>query len=146
MTDQTKTNQTQPAVNPAIIGGVVGTGVGLLASANTGKKIVSKIGQSAMLQKAGKELCETAQELIYDQAKIMLKQSLSNSLTKYQQKIFHPLQEQKAAHRENDAGKNEPQTDMTDQYKELKEENKELNENLNRIEDKLNKLLQAMEQ
>ncbi|WP_156644856.1 GvpT/GvpP family gas vesicle accessory protein [Lentibacillus sp. JNUCC-1] len=140
-----ETTQSKTTINPVIIGGVIGTSVGILASANTGKKVVGGIGKSAFVQKAGEELCDLAREMIYDQTKFMLKQSLSNSLANYQQKIFPALETRDDETNDEAKTHKQAQTKSNDPYKELKQENQELKENLSRIEDKLNQLLGAME-
>ncbi|MCG1028994.1 gas vesicle protein GvpP [Virgibacillus halodenitrificans] len=127
---------------PAVIGGVVGAGVGLLASPEVSKKVAGRIGQSEVLQSAGRELRRTAQEMVTEQAMIMLKQSATSSLSKYQQKLLGESQETSPSNNQNKESSSE---DGDDRYQELKQENKELNDNLERIEDKLNTLLKALD-
>ncbi|MEC2160860.1 GvpT/GvpP family gas vesicle accessory protein [Virgibacillus halodenitrificans] len=127
---------------PVVIGGVVGAGVGLLASPEVSKKVAGRVGQSEVLQSAGRELRRTAQEMVTEQAMIMLKQSATSSLSKYQQKLLGESQETSPSNNQNKESSSE---DRDDRYQELKQENKELNDNLERIEDKLNTLLKALD-
>ncbi|AIF43110.1 GvpT/GvpP family gas vesicle accessory protein [Virgibacillus sp. SK37] len=129
-------------IYPAVIGGVVGAGVGLLASPEVSKKVAGRIGQSEVLQSAGRELRRTAQEMVTEQAMIMLKQSATSSLSKYQQKL---LGDSQAASSSNNPNKENGAEDEDNRYQELKQENKDLNDNLERIEDKLNTLLKALD-
>lgn len=121
------------AVNLALVGGVVGASVGLLASPESGKKVFTRIGQSNAVKGAGREIRRTAQDIITEQMMNAFRQNASGYIS--------GLLGQGNKDEEKTPEENKP--DFQEQYKELKEENNNLNENLQRIEEKLNALLEA---
>ncbi|UOQ92417.1 gas vesicle protein GvpP [Halobacillus shinanisalinarum] len=140
--DQQQSTDSQNSMNLALIGGVVGASVGLLASPDTGKKVAGRIGQSEVIRGAGRELRRTAQEIITEQAMITLRQTATGYWNKYEGKLLGQGQEEEITKDRTSSTENN-EDGYSEQYKELKEENKNLNENLQRIEEKLNALLEA---
>lgn len=130
-------DDSKKTINLALVGGVVGAGMGYLASPEGGRKIATRIGQSGVIRGAGRELGRTAQDMIMEQAMIALRQNAAGYIGKYGGSLFgeENVSEEKTTE--------DKKIDLQEQYKELKEENNSLNENLQRIEEKLNALLEA---
>lgn len=121
------------AMNHAILGGIIGAGLGLLSTPGTGKKVVESINQSDLMRTAGNELRKTTQQIITEQLMLTLRQTAAGYRNKYEGTL---LKQDKGNEQTDDSDSN-----FTDQYEELKEENKNLNEHLQRIEEKLDALL-----
>ncbi|MFD2924971.1 YtxH domain-containing protein [Halobacillus naozhouensis] len=138
-----KSTESANSTNLALIGGVVGASMGLLASPETGKKVAGRIGQSEVFKGASRELRRTAQEIITEQAMITLRQTAAGYWGKYENKLLNHGQEKEKSEEDRTSSTETSEHDDSEQYKELKEENKRLNENLQRIEEKLNALLEA---
>lgn len=115
------------SMNLAIVGGVVGAGIGLLANPQTSKKIISNLSDSEFVKVAGKEFKKTAQELLAGQAQNSVKHLAEGYLSKIEDGLLSP---------KKDRGGDE-------KYQEIKEENKHLNERLQRIENMLNDLVES---
>jgi gas vesicle protein len=128
----------QPSVPYALAGGIVGAGLGLLASPENGKRIVNRIGQSSVLKIAGREVLRTTQDMLTEQAMLALRQNATGYIQRYTEKLHEPRQETHPDALENN------QDPYQEKYEELKEENKNLHNNLQRIEDKLNTLLEVV--
>lgn len=128
-------------VNYAIIGGVVGAGVGLLSHPGTGKKIAGSLGKSEVVRLAGNELRRTAQEFITEQALITLRQSAAGYMSRYENGLL-PFNKKKeeTAQQEQEATTSSANSD---EIEEIKEENKNLNERLERIEEMLSSLVES---
>jgi gas vesicle protein len=130
-------------VNYAIIGGVVGAGVGLLSHPGTGKKVVGSLGKSEVVRMAGNELRRSAQEFITEQALITLRQTATGYMSKYENGLL-PFNKKK----EDETAKQEQQEETSssvqnNEIEEIKEENKNLNERLERIEEMLSSLVES---
>jgi gas vesicle protein len=122
------------SMNQAVIGGVVGAGIGLLSSHETSKNLLKNFSETEFIKHAGNELKKTAQELLIEQAQYSLRQLASNYKT---QEEDHSLASEKE---NNDEVKAD---DSPDQYEEIKEENKNLNDRLDRIEKMLSALAES---
>ncbi|MFC0274762.1 GvpT/GvpP family gas vesicle accessory protein [Metabacillus herbersteinensis] len=131
----------QNSLNLAILGGVVGAGIGLLSSPETGKKVITSLGQSEVMRATGRELKRTAQEIIAEQAMCHLR----NTATGYLEKgnLSNLLASKKKKETSDREEAEESGKESSSQFDELKEENKKLNDQFERIEHKLNDLLDA---
>ncbi|WP_332698339.1 GvpT/GvpP family gas vesicle accessory protein [Halalkalibacter lacteus] len=127
------------SMNLAIIGGVVGAGIGLLSSPGTSKKVLKSISESEILRVASKELKRTAHEVITEQAVNSIKQTASS----YMSKSEGGLLSLKKKNDDNDKEINSSDEDHSSQYDEIKEDNKNLNERLEKIENMLNDLVDS---
>jgi gas vesicle protein len=144
--NQTETNdggRSAMNVNYAIIGGVVGAGVGLLSHPGTGKKVVGSLGKSEVVRMAGNELRRSAQEFITEQALITLRQTATGYMSKYENGLlpFNKKKEDETA--EQDQQEETSSSVQNDEIEEIKEENKNLNERLERIEEMLSSLVES---
>ena len=74
--------KTQNSLNLAILGGVVGAGIGLLSSPQTSKKVLSRLGQSEIVRATGQELRRNAQDILTQQAMGALRQTATGYLEK----------------------------------------------------------------
>lgn len=146
-TKNTEGNEEQSAenrqsMNYAIIGGVVGAGLGLLSNPGTGKKVVDSLGKSDVMKAASKELRRSAQEFLTEQAIITLRQSATGYMSRLEGGLLSPKKKKdeasdaKAESSENSSGQSE-------ELEEIKEENKNLNDRLERIEEMLNSLVES---
>ncbi|MFL8937391.1 GvpT/GvpP family gas vesicle accessory protein [Rossellomorea oryzaecorticis] len=142
--NQTESNEGGRGVNVnyAIIGGVVGAGVGLLSHPGTGKKLAGSLGKSEVVRMAGNELRRTAQEFITEQALITLRQTAAGYMGKYENGMlpFTKKKEEASAQEEQEDTSSSAQND---EIEEIKEENKNLNERLERIEEMLSSLVES---
>ena len=134
-TENTKPSQEKKkgsnySMNFALIGGVVGAGIGLLANPDTSKKAIKKLGESDLMKVASEEFRKTAQELLAGQAQSSIKHLASGYMSKIEQGLLSPKKGNGTSNAESDQG-----------YREIKEENKQLNERLQKIEDMLNNLV-----
>ncbi|WP_409293094.1 GvpT/GvpP family gas vesicle accessory protein [Peribacillus sp. SCS-37] len=118
------------SMNFALIGGVVGAGIGLLANPKTSKKVIKSLGESEFMKIAGDEFRKTAQELLADQAQNSVKQLASGYLSKIEDNLLSPKKQKDGGNSSQDSKK----------YEEIKEENKHLNDRLERIEKMLSDL------
>lgn len=142
--NQTESNEGGRGVNVnyALIGGVVGAGVGLLSHPGTGKKLAGSLGKSEVVRMAGNELRRTAQEFITEQALITLRQTAAGYMGKYENGMlpFTKKKEEASAQEEQEETSSSVQND---EIEEIKEENKNLNERLERIEEMLSSLVES---
>lgn len=122
----------------AIIGGVVGAGLGLLSNPGTTKKMAASLGKSELMKAATKELRRTAQEFVTEQAMISLRQTASGYFNKMDSGVLSPLKNKLID--KKDSGERESQHD---EIKQIKADNQDLNERLERIEEMLNKLVDS---
>lgn len=145
--NQQQEEKTQNSLNLAILGGVVGAGIGLLSSPQTSKKVLSRLGQSEIVRATGQELRRNAQDILTQQAMGALRQTATGYLEKDNlSKLLAPKKKKEETSNEQGDSQEEvsASTEMgTSQYEELKEENKNMNDQLQRIEEMLNKLMDA---
>ncbi|MCJ7989846.1 gas vesicle protein GvpP [Priestia sp. OVS21] len=80
--NQQQEEKTQNSLNLAILGGVVGAGIGLLSSPQTSKKVLSRLGQSEIVRATGQELRRNAQDILTQQAMGALRQTATGYLEK----------------------------------------------------------------
>lgn len=139
--EQNQDEKQHNSLNYAILGGVVGAGIGLLSSPETSKKVINSLGQSEVVRVAGKELRRTAQEIITEQAMAALRQTATGYLDKGNLSSLLAPKKKKESSSENE--KSEDKELDSSQYDELKEENKNMNDQLQRIEEMLNQLIEA---
>ncbi|MGF9945431.1 GvpT/GvpP family gas vesicle accessory protein [Priestia megaterium] len=145
--NQQQEEKTQNSLNLAILGGVVGAGIGLLSSPQTSKKVLSRLGQSEIVRATGQELRRNAQDILTQQAMGALRQTATGYLEKDNlSKLLAP--KKKKEDTSNEQGDSQEEVSQsaemeTSQYEELKEENKNMNDQLQRIEEMLNKLMDA---
>ncbi|MBX9967619.1 GvpT/GvpP family gas vesicle accessory protein [Priestia aryabhattai] len=145
--NQQQEEKTQNSLNLAILGGVVGAGIGLLSSPQTSKKVLSRLGQSEIVRATGQELRRNAQDILTQQAMGALRQTATGYLEKDNlSKLLAP--KKKKEETSNEQGNSQEEVSQsaemeTSQYEELKEENKNMNDQLQRIEEMLNKLMDA---
>ncbi|MCM3252053.1 GvpT/GvpP family gas vesicle accessory protein [Priestia megaterium] len=145
--NQQQEEKTQNSLNLAILGGVVGAGIGLLSSPQTSKKVLSRLGQSEIVRATGQELRRNAQDILTQQAMGALRQTATGYLEKDNlSKLLAPKNKKEDASNEQGDSQEEVSESAemeTSQYEELKEENKNMNDQLQRIEEMLNKLMDA---
>ncbi|MEC2074024.1 GvpT/GvpP family gas vesicle accessory protein [Alkalihalophilus marmarensis] len=142
-----KNNQTN-SMNLALIGGVVGAGIGLLSSPGTSKKVMKSLSESEVMRSAGKELKRTAQEILTEQAINSFRQTASGYMSgggflpkkkNEQQDEDQDQDGQQNKSKEEDSS----QEQSSSEYDEIKEENKQLNDRLEKIEEMLNNLVES---
>lgn len=140
-----QTGESRQSMNYAIIGGVVGAGIGLLSNPGTGKKVVDSLGKSDVMKAASKELRRSAQEFLTEQAIITLRQSATGYMSKLEGGLLSPKKKKEEAAEANEpqADQNRNSADQSEELEEIKEENKNLNERLERIEEMLNSLVES---
>ncbi|MBY0029670.1 gas vesicle protein GvpP [Priestia aryabhattai] len=145
--NQQQEEKTQNSLNLAILGGVVGAGIGLLSSPQTSKKVLSRLGQSEIVRATGQELRRNAQDILTQQAMGALRQTATGYLEKDNlSKLLAPKKKKEETSNEQGDSQEEVSASAemeTSQYEELKEENKNMNDQLQRIEEMLNKLMDA---
>ncbi|MCM3020736.1 gas vesicle protein GvpP [Priestia megaterium] len=145
--NQQQEEKTQNSLNLAILGGVVGAGIGLLSSPQTSKKVLSRLGQSEIVRATGQELRKNAQDILTQQAMGALRQTATGYLEKDNlSKLLAPKKKKEETPNEQGDSQEEVSASAemeTSQYEELKEENKNMNDQLQRIEEMLNKLMDA---
>ncbi|MED4389930.1 gas vesicle protein GvpP [Priestia aryabhattai] len=145
--NQQQEEKTQNSLNLAILGGVVGAGIGLLSSPQTSKKVLSRLGQSEIVRATGQELRRNAQDILTQQAMGALRQTATGYLEKDNlSKLLTPKKKKEETSNEQGDSQEEVSASAemeTSQYEELKEENKNMNDQLQRIEEMLNKLMDA---
>jgi len=140
-----QTAENRQSMNYAIIGGVVGAGIGLLSNPGTGKKVVDSFGKSEVMKAASKELRRSAQEFLTEQAIITLRQSATGYMSRLEGGLLTPKKKKEEASENTDAkaGSDENSSNQSEELEEIKEENKNLNERLERIEEMLNSLVES---
>ncbi|MBN8194071.1 gas vesicle protein GvpP [Bacillus sp. NTK074B] len=146
-TKNTEGNEEQSAenrqsMNYAIIGGVVGAGLGLLSNPGTGKKVVDSLGKSDVMKAASKELRRSAQEFLTEQAIITLRQSATGYMSRLEGGLLSPKKIKDEAS-DAKAESSENSSRQSEELEEIKEENKNLNDRLERIEEMLNSLVES---
>ncbi|RHW33283.1 gas vesicle protein GvpP [Lysinibacillus yapensis] len=127
------------SLNLAVLGGLIGAGIGLLATPENGKKAVRNLGESEFVKAAGKEFKKTAQELLADQAQSSFKQLAMGYINKVENGILSPG-------KGKESGASAPNTateGQSSEYEDIKEENKHLNERLEKIEKMLGELVES---
>ncbi|NHM33229.1 GvpT/GvpP family gas vesicle accessory protein [Neobacillus terrae] len=129
--EPTQEKDSKFSMNQAVIGGVVGAGIGLLSSHETSKNLLKNFSKTEFIKHAGNELKKTAQELLIEQAQYSLRHLASN---------YKTPEEENSLTSEKENNSDVKADDSSDQYEEIKEENKNLNDRLDRIE----KMLSAM--
>ncbi|WP_049665789.1 GvpT/GvpP family gas vesicle accessory protein [Bacillus sp. FJAT-27231] len=132
---QTKENKNDHhhSVNLAIIGGVVGAGVGLFANPETSKRAIRNLGESEFVKMAGEEFKKTAQEVLARQAQTTIRQLAAGYIDETTQEL--PVSKKETN------GSEDYSSDA--KYEEIKNENKNLNERLERIEKMLTNLVNS---
>lgn len=143
--NEEQTAENRQSMNYAIIGGVVGAGIGLLSNPGTGKKVVDSFGKSEVMKAASKELRRSAQEFLTEQAIITLRQSATGYMSRLEGGLLTPKKKKEEASENTDAkaGSDENSSNQSEELEEIKEENKNLNERLERIEEMLNSLVES---
>ncbi|MFI8576983.1 GvpT/GvpP family gas vesicle accessory protein [Rossellomorea aquimaris] len=143
--NEEQTSENRQSMNYAIIGGVVGAGIGLLSNPGTGKKVVDSFGKSEVMKAASKELRRSAQEFLTEQAIITLRQSATGYMSRLEGGLLTPKKKKEEASENTDAkaGSDENSSNQSEELEEIKEENKNLNERLERIEEMLNSLVES---
>ncbi len=134
-----KKDGTNYSLNLAILGGVVGAGISLLASPETSKKVIKNLGETEFVKIAGKEFRKTAQELLAGQAQNSIRQLATGYISKIDEGLLAPKEENGGNGGENSSS----DESQSSKYEEIKEENKNLNERLQRIEKMLNDLVDS---
>lgn len=108
------------SMNLALVGGLVGAGIGLFLNPEKTKQVLRNISESDFAKMAGREFRIAAQNVVAAQAQQRISQLAAT----------------------NDGKQSE---DSTQSYEELKNENQSLNERLNKIEEMLNELAESKE-
>jgi gas vesicle protein len=140
-----KNNQTN-SMNLALIGGVVGAGIGLLSSPGTSKKVMKSLSESEVMRSAGKEIKRTAQEILMEQAVNSFRQTASDYMNGggFLPKKRNEQQEDQEGEQQDESKEEESsQEQSSSEYEEIKEDNKQLNDRLERIEEMLNNLVES---
>ena len=128
-------DQNNYSINLAIVGGVVGAGIGLLSSPGTSKKLFKNISQSEVVKVAGNQLRRSAQEMLAAQAQSGIKQLASGYMGKNVASFLSPLK--------TDESKKTKADDASSDLDEIKEENKSINNRLDKIENMLGELVDS---
>ncbi len=127
------------SVNMAILGGLVGAGIGLLANPDTSKKLVQNVSESELVKIARREFKKTAQELLADQAQSSVKQLAMGYINKIENGMRSHANEKDS----NGSTSNSGEENQSSKYEDIKEENKVLNERLEKIEKMLGQLVES---
>lgn len=130
-----KNDQSNYSINLAIVGGVVGAGIGLLSSPGTSKKLYQNISQSEVVKVAGNQLRRSVQEMLAAQAQNGIKQLASGYMGKNVMSFL-------STSRKNDEEKKKADDDSSE-LDEIKEENKCINNRLDKIENMLGELVDS---
>lgn len=130
---------TNYSVNFAILGGLVGAGIGLLVNPETGKKLARGLGESEFVKVAGKEFKKTAHELLADQAQSSFKQLAMGYINKVENGALSLAKGKETNAMATSTGS----SSQTSEYEDIKEENKHLNERLEKIEKMLGELVES---
>ncbi|MCM3619548.1 gas vesicle protein GvpP [Sutcliffiella horikoshii] len=123
------------SINLAIVGGVVGAGIGLLSSPGTSKKIYKNISESELVRVAGDQLRRSAQEMLAAQAQNGIKQLASGYMGKNVANLLNPTK--------NSEKKDSDDKNYSSELDGIKEENKNINDRLDKIENMLGKLVDS---
>ncbi|KMJ57761.1 gas vesicle protein GvpP [Bacillus sp. LL01] len=123
------------SVNLAIIGGVVGAGIGLLSSPGTSKKIYRNFSESEVVKVAGYQLRRSVQEMLAAQAQNGIKQLASGYMGKNVVSLLNPTK--------NNEKKDAKDGDTSSEFEDIKEENKNINNRLDKIESMLSELVDS---
>ncbi len=144
-TSNEATGESRQSMNYAIIGGVVGAGIGLLSNPGTGKKVVDSFGKSDVMRAASKELRRSAQEFLTEQAIITLRQSATGYMSRLEGGLLAPKKKKEESVESTGAkaDSSENSSDQSEELEGIKEENKNLNERLERIEEMLSSLVDS---
>ncbi|MCA1065580.1 GvpT/GvpP family gas vesicle accessory protein [Rossellomorea sp. AcN35-11] len=143
--NEEQTVENRHSMNYALIGGVVGAGIGLLSNPGTGKKVVDSLGKSEVVKAASKELRRSAQEFLTEQLIITLRQSAAGYMGRLEGGFQVPKKKKEEASGNSDL-KSEEKGKVSAQSAELediKEENKNLGKRLERIEEMLSHLVES---
>jgi len=130
-----KNDNSNYSINLAIVGGVVGAGIGLFSSPGTSKKLFKNISQSEIVKVAGNQLRRSAQEMLAAQAQSGIKQLASGYMGKNVASLLSPLK--------SDEKKKSKSDDNSSDLDEIKEENKSINKRLDKIENMLGELVDS---
>lgn len=130
-----KNDNSNYSINLAIVGGVVGAGIGLLSSPGASKKIYKNISESEVVKVAGNQLRRSAQEMLAAQAQNGIKQLASGYMGKNVVSLLNPTK--------NNEKKDSKDGDFSSEFDEMKEENKNINERLDKIESMLSELVDS---
>lgn len=130
------------SMNLAIIGGVVGAGIGLLASPEASRNAMKHLRESEFVKTASQEFRETAQQLLSKQAQAGIRQLTDSYISKLDEGLLTP----KKVNGETVEPPYLVDESQASKYEEIKEENKNLNERLERIEQMLSDLASNKDQ
>ncbi|WP_096155010.1 MULTISPECIES: GvpT/GvpP family gas vesicle accessory protein [Bacillus] len=133
--DKNNKDDMNQSYNLAIIGGVVGAGIGLLSSPNTSKKVWKSLSESEVMKVFGNQLKRSAQEILAEQAQKSIKQFASGYVSKNVSELLNPSKKEE---KDESDDKNE-----SSEIQEMKQDNEKLNERLDKIESMLNKLVDS---
>jgi|SRR4051794_15022747 gas vesicle protein len=134
-----KSDRTNYSINRALVGGVLGAGIGLLMNPKASKKVFKNLGESEFVKVAGEEFKKTAQELLAGEAQNSIRSLAEGAISKLDSGLFTT----KKLNSQNDSssGLNQAQQHQSEEYEKIKEDNKNVNERLDRIESMLNDLV-----
>jgi len=134
-----KSDRTNYSINMALVGGVLGAGIGLFMNPKASKKVFKNLGESEFVKVAGEEFKKTAQELLAGEAQNSIRSLAEGAISKLDSGLFTT----KKLNSQNDSssGLNQAQQHQSEEYEKIKEDNKNVNERLDRIESMLNDLV-----
>ena len=132
-------DSTNYSINMALVGGVLGAGIGLLMNPKTSKKVFKNLGESEFVKVAGEEFKKTAQELLAGEAQNSIRSLADGAISKLDFGLFTT----KKLNSQNDSSKGKTQAEQPQsvEYEKIKQDNKNMNERLERIEKMLNDLV-----
>ena len=131
-----KSNNSNHSMQYALIGGVVGAGVGLLTNPGTSKKIMKSLSESEIMRVAGNELKRTAKDIITEQAVGGLRQTATSYMKKFEGNLL-------PSKNSDDKEKSSSEEEDSSKYDEIKEDNEKLNDRLEKIENMLSELVES---
>ena len=136
-----KSDRTNYSINMALVGGVLGAGIGLFMNPKASKKVFKNLGESEFVKVAGEEFKKTAQELLAGEAQNSIRSLAEGAISKLDSGLFTT----KKLNSQNDSssGLNQAQQHQSEEYEKIKEDNKNVNERLDRIESMLNDLVSS---
>ena len=134
-----KSDNTNYSINMALVGGVLGAGIGLLMNPKTSKKVFKNLGESEFVKVAGEEFKKTAQELLAGEAQNSIRSLADGAISKLDSGLFttKKLNSQNGS----SSGNTQAEQHQSEEYEKIKEDNKNMNERLDRIEKMLNDLV-----
>jgi ATP-dependent helicase YprA (DUF1998 family) len=134
-----KSDSTNYSINMALVGGVLGAGIGLFMNPKASKKVFKNLGESEFVKVAGEEFKKTAQELLAGEAQNSIRSLAEGAISKLDSGLFTT----KKLNSQNDSssGTDQAQQHQSEEYEMIKEDNKNVNERLDRIEKMLNDLV-----